>query len=86
MGTTNATENWHRQLKRNGAKGQMKGVYSLKDTVLQVIESLRDYEKLAEQNAIHFRSFSSPLGQLLPNSGLDKLPGPVQSMVLNQYK
>jgi hypothetical protein len=84
--TTNAAENWHKQLKRRGTKYLMKGTYSLTGAFCAVAETLADYESKANLAKINFRTSTTVLGERFPYFGFEKLPGPIQVMILEQVE
>jgi len=81
--TTNAAENWHKQLKKR-IKGAMKGNYSLLGTFCAIEHTLANYETRASATKISFRSRTTALVELFPTFGFQKLPGPIQVKILDQ--
>ena len=86
--TTNVVESWHGHLKtKNATKQEMAGSYSLKGSVIAVIDGLEDYHRLADKRRIRSRHYHGPLVQAYPDWGFERLPIRVQTMVFRElYK
>ena len=78
ISTTNPVESWHRKLK-TGVKGEMHRNYSFQGALLQV-----DWLENARLDDSKFRSYRSPVCSYFPSLQLEKFPGPIQNLLLEQ--
>jgi hypothetical protein len=79
ISTTNAVEAWHRKIKSNA-----KGVSSIQETLLRVVECSDDYLKNAAVATAKFRLSKNPICSDFPGLHLEKFPSPIQDLLLDQ--